>query len=69
MDKVSIFAIAAGTVDLLVENPAVAVGLWRAPSDAAARLARGAGRIKWLLLVVVVLALLGAGAAFLIEKA
>jgi hypothetical protein len=69
MDKVSIFAIAAGAVDLLVENPAVGVGLWRTPSDIAAQVARAAGRIKWLLIVVVLLALIGAGLAFLIEKA
>jgi hypothetical protein len=69
MDKVSSFAIAAGAVDLLVENPAVGVGLWREPSDAAARLARAAGIIKWLLLGLVALGLVVAGVAFLVEKA
>ena len=69
MDRVAFIAIAAGAVDLLVENPAVGVGLWRTPSDAAARLARRAGVIKWLLLGLVALGLLAAGVAFLVEKA
>lgn len=68
MAVVSSLALTAGGVDLLVENPAVAAGLWRTPRDGAARLARAAGAVKLLLLGVVLVALLGAGAAFLLEK-
>jgi hypothetical protein len=69
MTAVSSLAVAAGAVDLLMENPAVGVGLWRAPSDTAARLASAAGKVKWLLIFVVLLSLAGAGVAFLLEKA
>jgi hypothetical protein len=68
MTAVSRFALAAGGVDLLVENAAVAVGLWRTPGDTAARVARGAGVVKSLLLGVVLLALAGAAVAFLVAK-
>src|SRR5262245_1331211 len=39
-------SVAAGATDLLIENPAVAVGLWASPSDTAARIAKSAGRLK-----------------------
>ena len=68
MTAVSSLAVTAGGVDLLVENPAVAVGLWGTPSDTAARVGRAAGTVKWFLIVLVLLALLGAGAAFVGEK-
>jgi hypothetical protein len=58
MAVVSWLSIAAGAVDLLVENAAVAVGLWRTPTDAAARVARTAGLVKLLLIGVVLVALL-----------
>jgi hypothetical protein len=64
---VSSLAVAAGGVDLLVENPAVGVGLWGTPSDTAARVAGAAGKVEWFLLAVVLVALVVAGAAFLVE--
>jgi hypothetical protein len=67
MDAVAWLAAAAGAADLLVENPAVAVGLWsQSPSDAAARIARIAGRIKLTLLGVVLVALVLALVALLV---
>ena len=68
MTAVSSLAVTAGGIDLLVENPAVAVGLWGTPSDTVARVGRAAGKVKTFLLVLVLLALLGAGAAFVGEK-
>ena len=68
LTAVSWLAVAAGGVDLLVENPAVGVGLWGTPSDTAARVARGAGKVKLVLIGLVLLALLGASGAFVGEK-
>ena len=66
MALVSWLGLAAGAVDL-VENAGVFVGLWRTPSDRAARLARVAGWFKRLLLAFVASALILAGFAFLFE--
>jgi hypothetical protein len=57
LEVVAWISIAAGITDLLVENPAVAVGLWSSPSDTAARMARIAGRLKLALLTVVLVTL------------
>jgi hypothetical protein len=57
MDAVAWLAVAAGATDLLVENAAVAVGLWSSPSDTAARLAKIAGRVKLTLLAALFVAL------------
>lgn len=58
MAAVTWLSIAAAATDLLIENPAVAVGLWSSPSNTAARIAKIAGRLKLTLLVTVLLALL-----------
>jgi hypothetical protein len=57
MEAVAWLSIAAGATDLLIENPAVAVGLWSSPSDKAARIAKIAGRLKLTLLAAVLLGL------------
>jgi hypothetical protein len=57
MEAVARLSIAAGATDLLIENPAVAVGLWSSPSDKAARIAKIAGRLKLTLLAAVLLGL------------
>jgi hypothetical protein len=58
MAAVTRLSVAAGATDLLIENPAVAIGLWSQPSDKAARVAQIAGRIKLALVGVVLLAVL-----------
>jgi hypothetical protein len=58
MEVVAWLAVAAGATDLLIENPAVAVGLWSSPRNTAARIAKIAGRLKLALITVVFLALL-----------
>ena len=58
MTAVAWLTIAAGATDLLIENPAVAFGLWSSPSNTAARIAKIAGRLKRTLLAAVLLALL-----------
>jgi hypothetical protein len=58
MEVVAWISVAAGATDLLVENPAVAVGLWSSPNDTAARVAKVAGRLKLLLLTAVFVTLL-----------
>jgi hypothetical protein len=69
MAAVSWLSIAAGAVDLLVENPAVAVGLWGRPTDAAAGVARTAGFVKRVLILLVLVALVGALIALLAGRA
>ena len=58
MATASWLSIAAGATDLLIENPAVAVGLWSSPNDTAARIAKISGRVKVALIAVVLLALI-----------
>jgi hypothetical protein len=58
MAVVAWLSLAAGAVDLLLENAFVAVGLWAEPSERAARLAKLAGLLKRALLVLVGLGLL-----------
>ena len=58
MAGVARLSLAAGATDLLIENPAVAFGLWSSPNDTAARIAKSAGRLKLTLLTAVFLALL-----------
>jgi hypothetical protein len=69
MAVVSWLSVSAGAVDLLIENPAVAVGLWGTPSDAAARTAKGAGLLKRLLIGIVLVSLLGGLVAVLASRA
>jgi hypothetical protein len=66
MEAVAWLSIAAGATDLLIENPAVAVGLWSSPSDKAARIAKIAGRLKLTLLAAVLLSLVLALIALLV---
>jgi hypothetical protein len=68
MAVVSWLSISAGAVDLLVENPAVAVGLWGTPSDAAARVAKMAGRLKRALIGIVLISLLAGLVAVLASR-
>jgi hypothetical protein len=58
MEVVAWLAIAAGATDLLIENPAVAVGLWSSPRDTFARIAKIAGRLKLALIAAVFVAFL-----------
>lgn len=66
MEVVAWVSVAAGATDLLIENPAVAVGLWGLPSDTAARIAKSAGRLKLTLGAVVLAGLLLALLALLV---
>jgi hypothetical protein len=68
MAVVSWLSISAGAVDLLVENPTVAIGLWGTPTDAAARVARMAGLVKRALIAIVLVSLLGGLAAVLASQ-
>jgi len=68
MAVVSWLSISAGAVDLLVENPAVAVGLWGTPTDAVARVAKLAGLVKRLLIGIVLVSLLGGLLAVLASR-
>jgi hypothetical protein len=60
MAVVAWLSVAAGVTDLLIENPAVAVGLWSSPTDTTARIAKIAGLVKLTLIGVVLLALVAA---------
>jgi len=66
MEVVTWLSVAAGATDLLIENSAVAVGLWASPSDTAARIAKSAGRLKLTELAAVLLGLLLALLALLV---